>query len=102
MRFVPEQRKFTVQIEILYIDAQQKATSIKCALEPGATVGEALNQCAIYTLLPETKTLSLGIFSKKVSLHTVLKAGDRIEIYRPLTRDPKERRREIAKQSNKV
>jgi putative ubiquitin-RnfH superfamily antitoxin RatB of RatAB toxin-antitoxin module len=38
----------------------------------------------------------LGIFSQKTTLDTLLEEGDRLEIYRPLTADPKEVRRQLA------
>lgn len=38
----------------------------------------------------------LGIFSQKVTPDTLLEEGDRVEIYRPLTADPKEVRRQLA------
>lgn len=45
----------------------------------------------------------LGIFSKPVPPDTVLQNHDRVEIYRPLLVDPKERRRKLAaKQNGKV
>ena len=50
------------------------------------------------SLLKQCKELSLdeitiGIFSKKVSLETEVQDQDRIEVYRDLTIDPKEARR---------
>jgi putative ubiquitin-RnfH superfamily antitoxin RatB of RatAB toxin-antitoxin module len=39
----------------------------------------------------------LGIFGKRVSADTVLNNGDRVEIYRELTADPKEARRRRAR-----
>ena len=38
----------------------------------------------------------IGIFAQKISLDTLLEDGDRVEIYRPLTADPKEVRRQLA------
>jgi putative ubiquitin-RnfH superfamily antitoxin RatB of RatAB toxin-antitoxin module len=66
-------------------------------LKPGATVADALLESEITTTHPETKGLPVGIYSKPVSLDTVLQEGDRLEIYRPLMRDPKETRRQRAK-----
>jgi len=40
----------------------------------------------------------LGIFGKAVKDETVLRDGDRIEVYRPLLIDPKEARRKRAGQ----
>jgi putative ubiquitin-RnfH superfamily antitoxin RatB of RatAB toxin-antitoxin module len=38
----------------------------------------------------------VGIFGKKKPLDTVLREGDRVELYRPLLADPKETRRRRA------
>lgn len=38
----------------------------------------------------------IGVFSQKIELDTLLEEGDRVEIYRPLTADPKEVRRQLA------
>ena len=40
--------------------------------------------------------LRIGIFGKLCKPARVLSAGDRVEIYRPLTADPKTVRRELA------
>ena len=39
----------------------------------------------------------VGIFGQRCKPDRLLQAGDRIELYRPLTADPKEVRRELAK-----
>jgi len=44
----------------------------------------------------DSAELKLGIFSKAVKPDTVLRAGDRVEIYRPLQADPKAVRRQRA------
>lgn len=36
----------------------------------------------------------VGIYGKLVSLDTLVAEGDRVEVYRPLLADPKERRRQ--------
>ena len=40
--------------------------------------------------------LNIGVYAEKVSLDYLLQEGDRVEIYRPLTADPKEVRRQLA------
>ena len=57
------------------------------------SVEEALNLSGIYTHYPETKSLSVGIFGKTVSLSQTLLGQERIEIYRPLTLNPMDKRR---------
>ena len=38
----------------------------------------------------------LGVFGREVSDGQVLIEGDRVEVYRPLPKDPREQRRELA------
>jgi len=40
--------------------------------------------------------LNIGVYSEKIALDYLLEEGDRVEIYRPLTADPKEVRRQLA------
>ena len=47
----------------------------------------------------ELNSLSVGIFSKVVTLETILKPHDRIEIYRPLVASPKKLRKLRANKS---
>lgn len=54
-----------------------------------------IEQSELLQQFPELSldTMSVGIFSKKATLDTVLQDGDRVEVYRELTIDPKEARR---------
>jgi putative ubiquitin-RnfH superfamily antitoxin RatB of RatAB toxin-antitoxin module len=40
--------------------------------------------------------LNIGIYSRKVDVEHLMEEGDRLEIYRDLTADPKEVRRQLA------
>ena len=40
--------------------------------------------------------ISIGVFAQRITLDYLLEEGDRLEIYRPLTADPKEVRRQLA------
>ena len=86
-----------VKIELVYVPKDGTALQVKMDLKQGATVAEALIKSGVYDLHPETKGLSVGIYAKQVSLDSVLKEGDRVEIYRPLALDPKEKRRQRAR-----
>lgn len=44
----------------------------------------------------ELSQLDIGIYAQKIPLDHLLEEGDRVEIYRPLTADPKEVRRQLA------
>lgn len=64
-------------------------------LAPGATLEQALRECAEF-LADQTlplEQLRLGVWGRVRPLDTQLRDRDRIEVYRPLTVDPKEARR---------
>lgn len=85
-----------VKIEIVYIPEDQNPIQLYCSVADKATVADALECSGIYQSHPETRHLNVGIFSKPVRMDSLLKPGDRIEIYRSLTLDPKEKRRQRA------
>ena len=62
---------------------------VEVKLPAGATVRDALTAAGV-------KASAFGVFGKVVNADTRLKDGDRVEIYRPLTADPKEQRRQRA------
>jgi putative ubiquitin-RnfH superfamily antitoxin RatB of RatAB toxin-antitoxin module len=86
-----------VKVELVYVARDRSTVQVKMDLERGSTVAEAITQSGIYHSHPETRDLPVGIYAKQVSLETVLKDGDRVEIYRTLTQDPKENRRQRAR-----
>ena len=86
-----------VKVELVYVATDGSTMHLNLDLKSGATVLDALNDSGVYTLYPETKECAVGIYARQVSLDTVLKSGDRVEIYRSLVRDPKEKRRQLAK-----
>ncbi len=63
-------------------------------------MAEAISKSGLLQSHPETAGMAVGIFAKLVSLNTEVKAGDRIEIYRPLLIDPKENRRQRARKKS--
>ena len=67
-------------------------------VDEGITVQTAITQSGILSQFPaiDLSTNKIGIFSRPIKLTSVLKEGDRIEIYRPLLADPKEIRRKRA------
>jgi len=86
-----------VEIELVYAPAEGPLLQRYFSLKSGSTVADALEASGVFTSHPETKDLAVGIFSKQVPLHSLVKSGDRIEIYRPLIIDPMEKRRQRAK-----
>ena len=73
-------------------------------LEPGATVGQALQSSGLLERFAETPgSLPLvGVWGKKAALDQTLRDRDRVEIYRALKVDPKlARRARFAKQGTR-
>jgi hypothetical protein len=64
-------------------------------LPAGATVGEAIGAAGVLVRRPEIAATSpeVGIWGRSCALTQRVEDGDRVEIYRPLTIDPKEARR---------
>jgi len=70
-------------------------------VEEGATIATALRGCAEFTQPPGE--LRVGIWGRVGPLETRLRERDRIEVYRPLTVDPKEARRQrYAKRGERI
>ena len=70
----------------------QRAEIARVDLPAGSLVRDALRAAGI-------KADAVGVFGKRVDLNARLSNGDRVEIYRPLAIDPKERRRKRAKKT---
>lgn len=71
----------------------------RVSLPTGSSVLQAVEQSGILQAMPEVSfdPSRLGIFSRRVAADDVLQDGDRVEIYRPLTLDPKDARRRRAR-----
>ncbi len=79
-----------MMVTVCYATPNQQV-EISVEVEAHANVALAIRRSGILTqftdiLFPD---IIVGIYSKKVALDTALQPGDRIEIYRPLTIDPK-------------
>lgn len=92
-----EERK-SLRVEVVYaLPAEQAVVSLE--LEDGATVAEAIERSGLVGRFPEIAAAPavVGIFGRRTTPGARVQDGDRIEIYRPLTADPKEVRRARAK-----
>lgn len=65
---------------------------------PGTTAAVAIELSGIREAadLRDEDIIAIGIFGHRVEPGTVLRAGDRVELYRALALDPKEARRKRA------
>lgn len=87
-------RNTRLAVEVVYaMRGEQVLLSLE--VKPGTTVHEAIEQSGIRRRFPrlDPERGAVGIFGRLVKPDTVLKAGDRVEIYRPLIADPKDARR---------
>ena len=89
----PEQ----IQVEVVYA-LPQRNWSMPVTLAAGATLQQAIAASGILEQCPEIDLGKnrVGIYGKLQGLDTVLRTGDRVEIYRSLRLDPKEARRRRA------
>ena len=88
----------TINVELIYIEPNSQ-NSLKLDVSKGTNIEQAIQLSGLLERFPgiDLNINKVGIFSKIQELDTVLRCGDRIEIYRPLAADPKEARRQRAK-----
>lgn len=79
-------------IEIAFAPDSQTQLLKQLNVATGTTAQQAVEQSELLSLYPQILQYDVGIFSQKIAWDTVLKAGDRVEIYRPLTLDPMKKR----------
>jgi len=87
-----ENARKPIAVEVCYAPPLPGALSlIAVEVEAGATVADAIRTSGVLARHPEIDLASnkVGIFGKLTSLDGAVSAQDRIEIYRPLTADPK-------------
>lgn len=79
-----------MKIGIAYASTSRQAW-LTVEVPDGATVKDAIERSAIVKQFPEIdlEQQKVGIFGKLAKLDAVLADGDRVEIYRPITCDPK-------------
>ena len=99
MRLLDGPSRYTVnadllEVEVVYARPEQQVL-IQLSVSGGSTARDAIIRSNILSDVPglDLETLAVGIFARRVTLDYILKTGDRVEIYRPLTMSPVEARR---------
>lgn len=71
---------------------------IELAVAPGTTVAQAVRQSGLMQREPslDVAAAAFGVWNRRVPGERLVRDGDRIEVYRPLTIDPKDARRHRA------
>ena len=99
MSEVKELNKDQILVEVAYALPEVQVI-IPLYVNKGTTLEQAIQQSSVLDDFPDidlTKN-KVGIFSKISAKDTVLREKDRVEIYRPLIADPKEVRKQRAKE----
>ncbi len=86
-----------ITVEVVYA-LPEKQSLLSIEVDDGCQAIDAVRRSGVLEIYPEINldTIQLGIFSKSCPSEQPLKAGDRVEIYRPLVADPKEIRKRRA------
>ncbi len=84
----------TVEVEVAYA-ALERVFLRRVVCPDGATVRTAIEASGLLAAHPEIdlRVNRVGVWGRLATLETPLGADDRVEVYRPLTADPKEARR---------
>jgi len=105
MLFAKELKMFMdnkmIELELAYASTQREYLKSLC-VPHACTVRQLIEQSDIIAQFPEIDLTinKVGIFAKQVALDTPLYGGERVEIYRSLRVDPKQRRRLLAQQAD--
>ena len=92
--------KTTIKVEVAYALPHKQAL-IEVELPLGTTALEAAQLSGIANNFDgvDLDDAKFGIFGQVISPTQILRGGDRVEIYRPLTADPKEVRKARAERA---
>jgi len=91
-----------IPISVAYA-APERQTLIELHVPAGTTVAVAIGLAGIHAAHPGIPAdAALGIHGRLVRAGDIVKAGDRIELYRPLPADPKDTRRALAREGRSI
>lgn len=92
-----------VKVEVAYARPEQQLL-LEVTVAAGSTLEEAVRASGVLDRFPEIDLgkNQVGVFGKLTPLGARLKAGDRVEVYRPLLADPKEVRKLRAAQGKRM
>lgn len=95
-----ERNPIAIRVEVAYALRERQAL-LAAELEEGGTVEQVIRQSGILKAFPEIDIAraNVGIFGRPVSLDTLVRDGDRVEIYRALIAEPRDARRRRAGRS---
>lgn len=93
----------SIQVEVAYARPDEQLI-LTVEVPAGATLEEAIRLAKIQERFPEIEleTAKVGVFGKLSKLSASVRAGDRVEIYRPLLADPKAVRKKRAAEGKRM
>lgn len=76
-----------MKVSVVYAGSQHQSW-VELEVEEATTIEQAIAQCGMLEKMPEIElsTMKVGVFGKISPLSSPLKEGDRVEIYRRITR----------------
>lgn len=100
---MPDTQSTIIQVEVVYGRADEQAL-LTVGVIDGAVVKDVIVASKVMEHFPEIdlEKVKVGLFGKLTKMDQVVRAGDRIEIYRPLIADPKEVRKRRAAEGKKL
>lgn len=81
----------TIHATVVWATPGAPPREVAVQLPQGSTLAEAVRAAALVDV--DMEMLDVGVFNRPKKTDTLLRDGDRVEIYRPLVVDPKEARR---------
>lgn len=83
-----------IEVVLAFAEAQH---CVIVDLPEGATVADALAASGL--AMSGIDDEQIGVWNRRVTLATLLREADRVEVYRPLVADPKQARRQRAERN---
>ena len=89
-----------INVSVVYA-TKEKQWLFEAIVARGTSAQELIEMSGFFEQVNSLKgididSLTIGVYTEKVMMDYLLEEGDRVEIYRPLTADPKEVRRQLA------
>ena len=86
-----------LQVEIVFA-LPGKQVLLAVTVDHGASIGDVIAASGLAEQFPDEsiQRLETGIWGRAAARDHRVRDGDRVELYRPLLRDPREARRELA------
>jgi putative ubiquitin-RnfH superfamily antitoxin RatB of RatAB toxin-antitoxin module len=86
-----------LQVEVAFA-LPEKQVLFPLTVDQGATIADVIAASGLAERFPNEsiRALETGIWGRPAARDRCVEEGDRVELYRPLQRDPREARRELA------